>query len=101
MKQLILPDQNVTTEAKTPKGEDSVDGLFAEALRDAEEWGGALNDASWEMLDAYAAHVGEGMPVAVFNNGKAMLRQCILKFLAQVAKNAGANASVSYPTKEG
>jgi len=65
--------------------------LFADAVRDAEQWGSALNEASWEMIDAYREHIGEVESVKFFNNGKTMLRRCILAFLARVEKNNSAN----------
>jgi hypothetical protein len=84
-----------TEHPQAPKARDSVDGLFAEALRDAEEWGGALNAASWEMMNAYRAHMGEVESVKFFNMSETMLRQCILRFLAQIATNVGANTKAT------
>lgn len=55
--------------------------------KDAENWGNALNDASWELLNSYRSVMGEVESVAFFNNCKTILRAAILEYLDKVEKN--------------
>lgn len=52
--------------------------------KDAKEWGDALNSAGWEYLDAYRKITGKAESVEVFNNGKAILREAILKYIEKL-----------------
>jgi hypothetical protein len=48
--------------------------------KDAEEWGNALNEASWEFLESYSRQLGPA-PAALFNSSKTMVRDAILKYV--------------------
>lgn len=53
-----------------------------EWIKDAEEWGGALNEAGWEFIDAYK----DVLPTKVFNCLKTCLRAAIIKYAENVEK---------------
>ena len=48
--------------------------------KDAEEWGGRLNEASWAAVEAWNTELMGPMPDAVFNNIKPVIRAAILKY---------------------
>jgi len=50
---------------------------------DADNFGNALNDASWEFVDAYREHIGD-IPTSLFNDCKALVRKSILKYIEKV-----------------
>ena len=52
---------------------------------DAREWGGALNDASWEFGDSYRRHMGEPTSAKLFNMCKTIIRDVILRYASKVA----------------
>lgn len=54
---------------------------------DAEQWGKALNEAGWELLDALIDVGVDTSEPRFFNNIKPCLRRAILKYLEEVKKN--------------
>ena len=53
----------------------------AEVANDAENWGNALNAASWEFVETYQKQFGEPVSAKLFNYGKGMIRSAILKYI--------------------
>ena len=53
---------------------------------DAEEWGNALNEASWELIHSYQRNINELHPPGFFNNSKTILRDAILAYFKALEK---------------
>ena len=53
-----------------------------EWVKDAKEWGNALNDAGWEFIETYK----DVLPPKVFNCLKTCLRAAIIKYADRVAE---------------
>ena len=52
--------------------------------KDAEDYGDALNEASWAFDEAYREVMGKGTDAKLFNNMKSMVRRSILKELGSL-----------------
>lgn len=68
------------------------------AIEDAEKWGNALNEASWEMVSAYRSVMQETESAKFWNNSKTILRAALLKFFDSIKTDA---ARPPGPRKEG
>jgi hypothetical protein len=76
-------------------------GVAAERERltsDADEWGGALNEAAWAFTEAHGRHIEERMSGALFNNVKACLRDSFAAyFKALEARPAAEGVAAGVP----
>ena len=55
--------------------------------KDAEEWGTALNNASWKALEAYRTQIGPDN-AEVFNGMKSVIRVAILEYLKRLREES-------------
>ncbi len=55
---------------------------------DAADWGNALNEASWALVDAYRRHTGEVESALFFNHGKSILRDALTAYFRALGPNA-------------
>jgi len=64
---------------------DGLEGSIRKAIKkDAVEFGNALNDAGWKFNEAYQKIMGESPSGKLFNNCKAILRECIIEYIEKV-----------------
>jgi len=50
-------------------------------LHDVENWGGALNSASWKYIDTYRVVMNDNETSELFNNNKIILREAIIEYI--------------------